>query len=144
MASPAMSTDLQNRSLRTLTAQEISVGSILLGDAWTILMTRVSGLDTRVEAIPTDVKLKALVVQIQCAMVLRVLNNPDGKLSETSDDYTYRLDAAVSTGALYASDAEVGLLAAGDSVSDGAFTIKPYGTTAAQPDTWYTVGSAAI
>lgn len=125
MASPAISTDLQNRSLRTLSSQELSVGTTLLDDAWTILTTRVGGIEARLAAIPLDANLKALVVQIQCAMVLRLLNNPDGKLSETIDDYTYRLDSAVSTGALYVSDAEIALLSIAASASNGAFTIKP-------------------
>lgn len=144
MASPAISTDLQNRSLRTLTAQELLVGATLLGDAWGVLTTRVSGLEARSDAVPTDAALKALIVQVQCAMVLRVLNNPNGKMQESQDDYSYRLDSAVSTGALYVSDAEVALLSVGDAVSDGAFTISPFGAVASQPDTWYTVGTASI
>ena len=127
MASPAINTDLQNRSLRTLTSQELAVGSVLLADAWGVLTTRVTGLDDRYAAVPTDTALVSLIVQVQCAMVLRVLNNPDGKLQESQDDYSYRLDSAVSTGALYVSDAEIALLGANDSVSDGAFTIKPAG-----------------
>lgn len=127
MASPATSTDLQNRSLRTLTAQELAVGAVLLEDAWTVLCSQVPSLEARLDAVPADVKLKALVVQIQCAMVMRVLNNPDGKFKEQIDDYSYQLDSAVSTGALYASDAELALLKAGDSASDTAFTIRPSG-----------------
>jgi hypothetical protein len=66
-------------------------------------------------------------------MVLRVLNNPEGKLQETIDDYTYRLDQSVSTGALYLSDAESSLLTSSGG-SDGAFTIRPAGTA---PDAVY-------
>jgi hypothetical protein len=121
MASPAIQTDLQNRSLRTLTSQELSVGATLLGDAWSILTTRLPTLEARVA---DNTNLRSVAIQVQCAMVLRLLNNPDGKLSETIDDYTYRLDAAVSTGALYVSDAEVALLA-DTATSGGAFSIKP-------------------
>lgn len=133
MASPATQTDLQNRSLRTLTSQELSVGGTLLGDAWTILTTRVPDLESRVTA--DSGKLAPLVVQIQCAMVLRVLNNPDGKLSESIDDYTFRLDSAVSSGALYVSDAEVALLTDG-ATSSGAFTIKPAVSPGVGPGYW--------
>jgi hypothetical protein len=77
-------------------------------------------------------------------MVLRVLNNPNGKLQETQDDYSYRLDAAVSTGALYVSEAEVALLGANNSVSGSGFTIRPFGVTQVQPDTWVSVGGASI
>lgn len=127
MASPANGSDLSDRSLRGLSQQELTVGTVLLGDAWSILKTRITGLEAREAALPTNAALHALLVQVQCAMVLRVLNNPDGKLSETQDDYSYRLDSSVSTGSLYVSDAEIALLGVGDSVSEGAWTIKPAG-----------------
>ena len=122
-SSPATATDLSNRSLRTLTTQETTVGGVLLGDAWNIIVAKVPSADARLDA----AAFESLVVQIQCAMVLRVLNNPDGKLEEAGDDYRYRLDQAVSTGALYISDAETALLGTNDSGSDGAFTIRPGG-----------------
>lgn len=124
MASPATATDLSNRSLRTLTPQQLAVGTVLLGDAWSVITAKLPSADARATA---DAAFRALVVQVQCAMVLRVLNNPDGKFEESSDDYSYRRDQAVSTGMLYLSDAEESLLGAGDGVSDGAFTIKPAG-----------------
>lgn len=127
MSSPANAVDISNRSLRPLTEKELAVGAVLLGDAWSILKTRISGLEARADGFPVDEALRALVVQVQVAMVLRVLYNPEGKLSETQDDYSYRLDAATSTGSLYVSDAEILLLGASDSVSDGAWTIKPAG-----------------
>jgi hypothetical protein len=86
----------------------------------------------RLDGNPDD-SFVSLVVQIECAMVLRVLNNPEGKLQETIDDYTYRLDQSVSTGALYLSDAESSLLTSSGG-SDGAFTIRPAGTA---PDMVY-------
>ena len=140
--SPATPSDLSNRSLRTLTSQELNVAETLLGDAWNILLSRVPSVSTRLDATPVDAVFRALVIQIQCAMVLRVLNNPDGKLEEAGDDYRYRLDAAVSTGALYLSDSEAGLLSAGDDSSDTAFTIKPAGfIDRTWESQWLTVGS---
>lgn len=119
--SPATRTDLSNRSLRPLTEPELAVGETLLDDAWSIIVSARPSVETRVEeGTPAFVRL---VVQVQCAMVLRVLSNPDGKLEESVDDYRYRLDQAVSTGALYLADGELVRLAAGDSNSDGAFTI---------------------
>lgn len=124
---PATSTDLQNRSLRTLSVQESTVGSTLLEDAWAIVTTRIPGLPVRLDAAGSE-GLRSVVVQVLCAMVLRVLNNPDGKFKETIDDYSYQLDSAVSTGALYLSDAEADLLAdTASGVSEGAWTIKPAG-----------------
>lgn len=122
---PASATDLQNRSLRTLTEREASVGATLLDDAFNMIVAAKPSVADRLDALPQDLVFTALVRQIVCAMVLRVLNNPDGKLEEQGDDYRYRLDAAVSTGALYVSDAELGRLAEGDTVTDGAFTIRP-------------------
>jgi hypothetical protein len=124
---PATATDLVNRSLRTLTSRETEVGAVLLGDAWSMLVAARPSVESRLEVQPPVPAFRALVVQILCAMVLRVLNNPDGKLEEQGDDYRYRLDSAVSTGALYLSDAELGRISDGDGISDGAFTIKPAG-----------------
>lgn len=124
MAGPATATDLSNRSLRTLTSQELAVGAVLLEDAWSIISVK---LPSAVERVTTDAAFSALVVQVQCAMVLRVLNNPDGKFEESGDDYSYRRDQAVSTGMLYLSAAEEALIGAGDGTSEGAWTIKPAG-----------------
>ncbi|KRC52132.1 hypothetical protein ASE16_03530 [Leifsonia sp. Root227] len=118
---PASSDDLVSRSLRTLSAQEISVGATLLGDAWTILNTEIPTIAARVDV---DIAFSNLVVQVECAMVLRVLNNPNGKLEEAVDDYSVRFDSAVSSGALYLTEVERDLLGRGDSVSDAAFTIR--------------------
>lgn len=126
---PATASDLQARSLRTLSAEELSVGEVLLGDAWNILLARVPSVATRLDVLPLDTAFKALVVQVECAMVLRVLANPDGKLEERGDDYSYRIDSARSTGALYLSDAELDLLGVGDGLASDAFTIKPSGWT---------------
>jgi len=145
VAGPANSSDLQNRSLRPLSDQEASVGLTMLEDAWGILTARISNLGARVVATPIDAALRGLVVQIQVAMVLRVLNNPYGMMTEGADDSSMRRDSAVSTGALYVSDSEADLLSAGDSVSEGAFTIRPKGwRTDPQPDPWTTVSGASV
>lgn len=124
---PASVTDLTARSLRTLTDIEQQVGTTLLGDAWTILTSSLPSLSSRLD---TDTgALSALVVQVECAMVLRVLNNPDGMLQQSVDDYTMRLDASRSTGSLYMSDLERSLLVDSGGPSDGAFTIRPAGVT---------------
>lgn len=121
MGNPAMSSDLVARSLRTLSDQEQTVGQTLLDDAWAIVTAEVPNASARLN---TDPQYSSLVIRVLCAMVLRVLNNPDGKLSEALDDYQYRLDASVSTGALYLSDDERDLLGLGDGTSDNAFTIR--------------------
>lgn len=124
-SNPATVDDLSNRSLRQLSVDELRVGEVLLDDAWSIIVAQRPTVIARLDAPSGDPALSTLIVQIACAMVLRVLNNPDGKLEEAVDDYRWRRDSALSSGALYLSDAELALLAAGDTVSDGAFTIRP-------------------
>ena len=135
MATPATSSDLQARSFRTLSADELTVGGVLLDDAWTLVL---SAKPSAADRITTDTVFLALVKQTLCAMVLRVLSNPEGKLEERQDDYQYRLDSAVSSGALYLSEAELARLSEGDGVSDGAFTIRPaYGAQVTEaPGVW--------
>lgn len=123
-SNPATQFDLENRSLRTLTTQEASAGTTLLDDAWSQVVAAVPSVATRLDAVPVVPSFVNLVIQIECAMVLRVLNNPNGKLEETVDDYSYRLDQAVSSGALYLSEAEKNLLGLGDGTSDSAWTIR--------------------
>lgn len=118
--SPATIDDLIARSFRPLSEQEQAVGSVLLEDAWGLILKHRPHVAEKV----SDPAFKALVIQVQCAMVLRVIRNPDGLLSEQIDDYTYRRDSAVSAGALYLSDAELALLGSAESGSDGAWTIN--------------------
>ena len=121
---PATPADLQARSSRTLSTSDLAVGGTLLGDAWAIMLSAKPTVGDRLDKTPVDQVFKSLVVQTLCAMVLRVLSNPDGKLEERQDDYQYRLDAAVSSGALYLADAELARLSEGDSASSGAWTIR--------------------
>jgi hypothetical protein len=121
MPGPATVDDLKNRSLRPLTPAEETVGGVLVDDAWTVILSQRPSVADRVA---TDDAFRALVVQVQCAMVLRVLRNPDGKLEEQIDDYRWRRDTATSTGALYLTDAELALLGSGEGTSDGAWTIR--------------------
>jgi hypothetical protein len=123
-SNPATISDLEKRSLRPLSALEKDWASTRLDDAFDQLG---EGVESRLDAVAEDSRYARLVVQVVCAMVLRVLNNPDGKLEEQGDDYRYRLDQAVSTGALYVSDAEMALLTSGSDASEGAFTIRPSG-----------------
>lgn len=137
MASPAVIEDLTARSFRPLTEAEQTVGVTLLEDAWTLIVSQRPHAEDRVV---DDYGFRSLVIQVQCAMVLRVLRNPDGKLEEQIDDYRYRRDSATSTGVLYLTDAELALLGAGDAGSDGAWTIRstadPRAGWWATPDTW--------
>jgi len=123
MAGPATINDLKDRSFRPLTDQEQAVGATLLEDAWNLIQ---SSAPSAAERISTDITYMAIVKQVQCAMVLRVVNNPEGLLSEQVDDYQYRRDAAVSAGVLYLSPEESAILAAGGKTLNGAWTIRSH------------------
>lgn len=119
----ATPTDVQER-WRTLTDAESDVAAVIILDAEEILRSRIPDLDTRLadETLSTD-----LVIGVICRMVLRVMRNPDGKVSESIDDYTYRRSDAVADGSLYLSDVDANLLSPAGS-SSSAFTITPSGT----------------
>lgn len=103
MANPATTEDVEAR-WRPLTAAETTNADAFLTDAWELLLSRRPTLEADITA---GTVRSANVVRVVAAMVLRLLKNPDGKLSETIDDYTYRYDRLVSSGALFVSDEEL-------------------------------------
>lgn len=95
-----------------------------------VVRLRYRTIDARIAASPDlDVVTRGVLVDA----VLRVLRNPDGRVSETIDDYTYRRADSVADGTLYLTDAEWLLLApidASQATATGAFSVRPTG----QPD----------
>ena len=71
------------------------------------IVAHVPDLQARLDDARLDPAVLASVVE---DMVLRVARNPDGKRSESIDDYSWTLDSRVSAGMLYLSDEELGLL----------------------------------
>lgn len=127
--------DLAARAMRPLTDLEQGWGTTRLQDAYDQIVVQVPSVTDRLDAGSPGDPFSRLVVQVQCAMVLRVLTNPDGIRSEGSDDYTRTLDTAVSSGQLYVTDTERALLTAWDGHNDGAWTIRPYAPPVrVQPD----------
>lgn len=120
MDSPATIEDVANR-WRPLTDQEQLTASTLLDDAWRLIKVKISTVETRVTDTTLDV---GLVVMVQCAMVKRVLQNPDNKRQEQIEDYSYQRDDSPS-GELFIADDELALLDEVASTST-AFTIRPY------------------
>ena len=59
-----------------------------LEDVESIILRRIPDLDARVTAGNPPA---ATVVRVEANAVIRKIRNPDGKVSETIDDYTYRL-----------------------------------------------------
>lgn len=106
-------TDLADRLGRDLTATEERRATAWLADATALILKEYPQYATA----PTDVSKK-----VCCAMVLRVLNNPDGKRQESIDDYSYTIDSSRSRGEVYLSDDEVEELRP---PLKGAFNITP-------------------
>lgn len=133
---PATVTDLSNRSLDTLSAQQLAVGAVKLDDAYVQIITAIPSVVTRLAAVPLDTVFQSLVIQVQCAAVLRYLQNPEGKYQEAGDDYSFTRDKALSTGETYITDDERAMLV-DTAGSLNAFTITPAGRT---PDSTFSGG----
>jgi hypothetical protein len=120
MTSPATAADVAAR-WRALTATETTKATTLLNDSWLLIKQKNPTVEARIAAATLD---EELVTMVQCAMVIRVLRNPDGKRQEQIEDYSYQRDAN-DTGDLFITDEELALLAEVTSASD-AFTIRPW------------------
>ena len=84
-----------------------------------------AGLDARIAG---DEDLAVIVAGVAVEAVLRVLRNPDGKVQESIDDYSYRRSDTVADGELYLTDRELAQLAPRQPPAaggGGAFTIRP-------------------
>jgi hypothetical protein len=118
--------DVNDRLLgRDLTAAERAKVPALLADASAIMRREVPGLDNPA---PPDT-----AAGVCCAMVLRVVTNPEGKRQQSIDDYSYTIDSARSTGALYLSEDERELLEPRTVGASCAFSIVP-AAPACEPD----------
>ncbi|WP_020141137.1 hypothetical protein [Streptomyces sp. 351MFTsu5.1] len=104
-------TDLADRLGRDLTATEERQATAWLKDASALILDRFPQYATA----PTDISLK-----VCCAMVLRKLDNPNGKRQESIDDYSYTIDSSRSRGEIYLSEEEADELRG---VRGGAFSI---------------------
>lgn len=91
---------------RTMTAEELAKADTLLGDAERLLLRKVPTIPTRYADDSLD---GDLVVQVQVAMVLRVLKNPDGLKSETLGAYSLTREDGQPDG-LFVTDEELDLL----------------------------------
>lgn len=123
MPNPASTSDIALR-WRNLTDQEAANATAYLDDAWALLTTRRPSLEADMVAGTVST---GNVVRVVCAMVLRLLKNPDGKLEESIDDYRYRRDSAVSAGALYVTDDELADLTVGGHNSYRSVRLVSYG-----------------
>ena len=117
---PATVADLIAR-WRPLSTQETANAEAYLVDAWEILLVEVPDLEDRL----TEGLLSPNVaVSVLCAMVLRKLQNLEGKSQESIDDYAFGRAGAVADGMLYATSAEIARLSG--SAAASAFSITPW------------------
>lgn len=123
-------TDVSTRLGRPISsADEISQVVAWLADAETLILARIPTLDALVTAGGPSA---ALVAMIEANAVIRKLRNPEGKVSEGIDDYTYRLNENAARGDLFITDEEWVLLTPDAGAS--AFTIRPGGTPGYRTD----------
>lgn len=108
---------------RTLTDPERVATQVWLDRATAEVRRRVKTVDDRIADGTLD---STLVAGVVVDMVLRVLRNPDGKVSESIDDYTFRRADSLAAGALYMTDGEMSLLSPAKS---RASSIKLYAAT---------------
>lgn len=129
MANP-VTVDAVAARWRPLTDAERGVAEELLVDTWAILTTKVTDLEARLAAETISAEL---VTAIVAGIVLRVLKNPSGLLTQSIDGYSYTRDKVMASGALNPTDEELDLLRDADQQS-GAFTIVPYGVPGYRTD----------
>lgn len=96
MPNPATVDDLVAR-WRPLSDQETTNAQAFLDDAWSLLTERRRTLEADMTAGTVST---ATATRVVCAMVLRVLKNPDGYESESFEDWTGRRNAVAASGAL--------------------------------------------
>ena len=118
---PATVTDIESR-WRPLSEGEQTIAQALLDDAWAIILSHIPDASDQLGAEPPTLD-SALVRVVVARMVLRVMRNPDGKLSEQIDDYKFTRDESRAGGDLYISDDEMAMLTPASAT--GAFSIRP-------------------
>lgn len=120
---PVQVSDLEAR-WRPLSDAESTVAAALLADAWAIILNRFPDVEDRLVASPATLTI-AILEAVECAMVLRVLRNPDGKVQESIDDYAWTRDKSVAAGELYLSEREESILSPGGMAGNVAFSVMP-------------------
>jgi hypothetical protein len=117
-------------------SNEVAQVNAWLEDTEALIRARIPDLDELVASGALD---EDLVVLVECNAVVRKIKNPDGKLNEKIDDYSYALTDEAARGDLFLTDAEWALLEPGG--GHGAWTIRPAGALARNgwwlhPDVW--------
>lgn len=85
------------KAIDTLESTTVALIETRLGDAERMIKRRIPDLDAKITAATLDVED---VKQVEADMVLRLVRNPEGYLSETDGNYTYMLQQSLSAGKL--------------------------------------------
>lgn len=120
MAALASISDIEDR-WRPLTAAETAIAPAWLDDASAVVRAQFADIDTRVTA---GTPAAADVAGIVARMVMRVLQNPDGLIGRSIDDYQEQRDRQTVREQLYLTDGDLTLLSP-VGTSANAFTIRP-------------------
>jgi hypothetical protein len=102
-----------------------------LEDVERMIRRRIPDLDDQIAAGTIDVED---VVQVESDCVLRLARNPEGYVSETDGDYTYKLSDNLAGGALGITDDEWAIL--GVSGGNGMFFLTPVPAGSSAPYLW--------
>lgn len=88
---------------RPLSPSEQITATVLLGDASDMVREQFPDVDTRL----ADGSLRpTTLTRIVVGMVKRALSNPEGKVRESVDDYSWQIDPQVAAGYLFLSAAD--------------------------------------
>lgn len=101
----AQASDVAARLGRALSTAETAWVPSLLDDVEAMITARIPDLADQIGATPPTVD-QATVIRVEAWAVVRFLKNPDGKLQESIDDYSFTRDRAVSAGILGITDEE--------------------------------------
>lgn len=126
MQNPASLEDVRDSIERPLTSDEERVIPKWLDKAWRELNRVVPAISTRV-FLDADAPAKLSiddVCDVVIAMVERKVRNPDGNREWRGDDYGVTVDATLSSGQIYVTEAErASLMPPGPTFGDAIFSI---------------------
>lgn len=126
MPNPATIADITDR-WRPLSAEETTVATTLLNDAWLMLKRQATsrGITDLEAQITASADLAEEVSRMLALAVIRVLRNPDGVKAEQIDDYSYTRAPSGREGELFLDDADLDALFPGAGDQGRAFMVDP-------------------
>lgn len=124
-------TDVTTRLGRTLEPAEAAQIEAWIGDVSGLIAERIPNLPE----LAADEAYASRLMSIICAVVIRKADNPQGRLQERIDDYSYGLSAeVVRSSDLTLTDAEWARLTPG--VGASAYTVRPTYTSDRMVTPW--------